>query len=76
MLEIRRLSKSPICRPDYVGGEVGLRGFVWVGLGRGWFVWAWLGQGGVRDKAKYTGLGRGPYGGCHLSSCPPSGPQF
>ena len=24
----------------------------------------------------YTGLGRGPYGGCHLGSCPPSGPQF
>ena len=24
----------------------------------------------------YTGLGRGPYGGRHLASCPPSGPQF
>ena len=24
----------------------------------------------------YTGLGRGPYGGRHLGSCPPSGPQF
>ena len=24
----------------------------------------------------YTGLGRGPYGGRHLGSCPPSRPQF
>ena len=25
---------------------------------------------------RYTGLGRCPYGGRHLGSCPPSGPQF
>ena len=28
------------------------------------------------ERTTYTGLGRGPYGGCHLGSCPPSGPQF
>ena len=42
MLEIRRLSKSPICRPDYVGARwvcVGWFGATWVcvGLvGAGW----------------------------------------
>ena len=29
-----------------------------------------------RHAVGYTGLGRGPYGGRHFGSCPPSGPQF
>ena len=30
----------------------------------------------IEIKQAYTGLRRGPYGGRHLGSCPPSGSQF